>query len=106
MWGKNQPAASRDGLVGICMQLYAYNINMYVYIKLPSSLEFERVVLPTENEDHDAKEPGANCASVQMGPLDRSENAVGFQHVQPLKASTCRIPGPAAQPSHVPKRRR
>ena len=50
MWGKNQPAASRDGLVGICMQLYAYNINMYVYIKLPSSLEFERVVLPTENE--------------------------------------------------------
>lgn len=43
-------------------------------------------VLPTENEDHDAKEPGANCASVQMGPLDRSENAVGFQHVQPLKA--------------------
>jgi hypothetical protein len=32
------------------MQLYAYNINMYVYIKLPSSLEFERVVLPTENE--------------------------------------------------------
>lgn len=30
--------------------MYAYNINMYVYKKIPSSLEFERVVLPTEHE--------------------------------------------------------